>query len=167
MSLKKFGDFINESRGSGLETKLPEGINSVADVEKFILVLAKTQNLYHFDDDASEIISTSGAEIFTPEEAAKINSLMEKSFDICDEHYVKSGKIKEHGFWEGFIKGVFFGYVAFSAGEDPESVLYVVSGSGGPGKVKSTSYKDYQEMESLELDETETDKWFAGLNPVA
>lgn len=166
MSLKKFDDFINESRGVDLDEKLPADINSVEDVEQFILTLAKTQNLYHFDDDAKDIVTSSGNEAFSESEAEIINKLMEKSFDVCDKHYVKSGKIKEHGFWEGFIKGVFFGYVAFSASEDPEAKLYVVQGSGGTGNVKYTSYKDYQEMESQELDDSQTDEWFSKLNPV-
>lgn len=166
MSLKKFDEFINESRGVDLGDKLPSDVKSVADVEQFILTLAKTQNLYHFDDDAKDIVSSNGGRVFTDSEAEVINKLMEKSFEVCDRHYVQSGKLKEHGFWEGFIKGVFLGYVAFSASEDPEAKLYVVAGSGGPGKVKYTSYKDYQEMESQELDEAATDAWFSKLNPV-
>jgi hypothetical protein len=159
--MKNFEEFsLNEAAGGvNILQHIPQDVTTVKDAEQLILGLSKNGLLFHFDDDPHEIVSSkNGGLVFTEEEADKIQELMEKAFDVCNTHYGI-----QHGLWEGLIKGVFFGYIAFSAEEKPDSTVYVVEGSGGPGKVRTVAYIDYQEMESEEYNNEETDKWFQQL----
>lgn len=163
MSLKNFGDFINEglNEDAGSALVLPDQLTTTKDVEQFILTLAKAGKLYHFDDDPSDMIDMSGKEIFTAEEAEKVGKLMDQSFDICQKHY----KI-EHGFWEGMIKDVYAGgLLVFTADEEQATgEMYIVSGSGGPGNVKKTSIQDYNDtIKGIENDEAKIEAWFKNL----
>jgi len=174
MALKNFGDFVNEGMNEDAMSALvlPENLSTIKDVEQFLLTLAKAGKIYHFDDDASDIIDMSGKEIFSPEEAEKVNKLMDQAFDICQKHY----KI-EHGFWEGMVKEVHgsAGLISFTADEDPTTGdIYIISGSGGPGNVKKTSIKDYNETikssttsEDGDMDEDKIDAWFKNLQDAA
>lgn len=159
--IKGWDQFLNESENT------PTDIKTVNDVEKFILGLAKTGKLFHFDDSASTIIKSGGSKLFKREEAAKIEAAMDQSFEVCEKEFGKQG------LWEGFVKGVFIGYIAFGASKADDGNVYIVKGNGGPGKIKITTLADYKDMESKFMDpsidddaennENDINKWFDSL----
>jgi hypothetical protein len=66
-------------------TQLPSKLETVQDVERFISSLYKNHEFFHLDDDAADIVDTkTNQPIFTPDEAKKINELLEQAFEICD-----------------------------------------------------------------------------------
>ena len=61
-------------------------ITSIEDVKAFAHYLANDLHLnFHPDDDFSSYINYEKNEsVFTPEEAAKYNALMNECFDVCE-----------------------------------------------------------------------------------
>lgn len=166
-NLKRFGDFgmNEEDKGNWLDT-LPVEVKTVKDAEKLLLALAKADKIYHFDDDPHDVVNAiNHKELFTENEADIVKKLVDQAFDICAKHYGK-----QHGFWEGLIKDVFMGYIAFTADEDQATAdMYVVAG-GGKNNVKVIPQLRYDEQlgqmydeDNGEYDETAVDKWFGKL----
>lgn len=140
-------------------------INTVKDVENFLLDLAREGKLYHFDDPADDIVGPHGP-LFTDKEAVNVQDAMDKSFEVCEKTFGKDG------FWEGMIKHVMGGYIVFGADVEPATGdVYVVSGEGGKNNVKTTTLADWQEIandpkyytEENGFNEEAIDKWFNGL----
>lgn len=57
-----------------MKTTIPRKISTVDQANKFINDLAKNGELFHFDDDPSEIINASRKFSFTKEECVKLRS---------------------------------------------------------------------------------------------
>ncbi len=82
-----------------MKTIIPQSISSVQDVENFISGLIKNNEMFHLDDNAHDIINgNTGENLFTKDEADKVNELMEQAFNICQpwdlkvvDDYVKAG----------------------------------------------------------------------------
>lgn len=63
-------------------------INTIEDVKLFAFQLVNNENLsFHPDDDFSDYINLETKErLYSVEEAASLNQLMEKCFDICEQN---------------------------------------------------------------------------------
>lgn len=68
-----------------MRTQLPQQLTNADEVSAFISALIANDEMFHLDDDASEIIDGRTDErLFTDEEADKINELMQQAFNICE-----------------------------------------------------------------------------------
>lgn len=136
----------------------PEQVKTPKDAEQLLLALAKDGMMYHFDDDPKDVVSASGP-VFTPGQAERLKALMDQAFKACEPI---------GGLWEGLVKGVFMGYTAFTADQEPITAdIYVVDGEGPD--VRQTTYSDYVDMqerlydEDKGYDESAVDAWFKKL----
>jgi hypothetical protein len=152
----KYNEFLNESSGTDLVKKLPKKISSTNDAEKFLIELARAGKIFHFDDDAHDIITKDG-QLFTEEEAEQINELVDQAFSVCEKKFGKNG------FWEGFIKDVLPKWMVFSGSKD----VYIIKEFGGSNDfVKKISEKEYEDIQieyrdkDGNFDVDAFDKWF-------
>lgn len=84
---EKIGDIIENSDGSKSQVVAivrPE-LETVKDVELFIINLNNNGTLYHFDDDAHDIINCHTRQsLFSAQEADEMNLIVDKARQICD-----------------------------------------------------------------------------------
>jgi NTP pyrophosphatase (non-canonical NTP hydrolase) len=71
------GNFVKQK-----ELVLPNEIKSFVDVNKFVINLYENNSLFHFDDDANDILED-GFFKFNEKEADKINTLVNQCFNVC------------------------------------------------------------------------------------
>lgn len=68
-----------------MKTILPDAITCEYAAKYFIDQLYENGELFHLEDDAKDIIASStGARLFTDEEATKINSLLDQLYEVCE-----------------------------------------------------------------------------------
>ena len=78
-----------ESSNNHVINKFHTNINTIEDVKKFINMLYIEFNLnLHPDDPFQDYIDKDGKEIFTNEEATKLNKIMDDAFDVCEKNNV-------------------------------------------------------------------------------
>lgn len=154
MRIQDFQGFINESDGT---SPLLDDLNALGEVknmkdaETLVLILAKHNMIYHFDDDAREIIGfRSDKEVFSPQEGDKLNELMGQA------HALPNG-----GLWEGLIKHVIgIGpFIVYSADEDD---VYVTLGSGH--KTIRVSREEWDAADQSHMDPNDEGSYMESLN---
>lgn len=68
-----------------MKTIIPERITTPAQANEFIENLYNNGELYHIDDEPADIINgITSAPLFTPEEAARVNTAIRQVFEACD-----------------------------------------------------------------------------------
>lgn len=66
----------------------PEDLHDVDDVRRFFKWLLENQSLnFHPDTDFNNYVGAGGRRIYTPDQAAHLNRLMRKAFEICPNVY--------------------------------------------------------------------------------
>lgn len=83
---------MNRQKPKLMRSRLPDEITSMDEVQQFFEELAKHGELFHIEDDPYDIYITQTDErMFTDEEAAHINSLINQSYahveDPCEFAY--------------------------------------------------------------------------------
>lgn len=68
-----------------MKTQLPEKIETVKEAEAFLKALIANNEHFHPEDDASEIITSTGEDLFDEWEASKINKLMGQIWDLNED----------------------------------------------------------------------------------
>lgn len=133
-------------------------ITTAEEALDYVVDLARLGKLFHFDDDAKEIVNDAGR-VFADDEADSVNAAMAQIRDVLSDHFGI-----DDGIWEGMVQGVIMGYLVLSV--DGRTV-YVIKGGGGKGCVKVTTMADWKRLEDSidpeDNDDSAIDAWFDGL----
>lgn len=154
---------MNTNSKPDLLTLLPKQVINIHDAEAVLLALAMCDKMYHFDDDPREIAC------FTPEEAEAVDTLMEQADDVTRLHFgMVDNRWVNAGIWEGIVKDVLPGYMAFGADND-RATIYVYNDF----KLSQVYQDEWEKIkvdtfdeESGAYDTDGLDPWFEGLERV-
>ena len=81
-----------------MKTRIPQSIRSEETAKRFIDKLVKNGEVFHFEDDAFDIVDAKGEYVFNENEARRMNLAISKMYDIegfdpC-EYFIKNHKIQ-------------------------------------------------------------------------
>lgn len=136
---------MNINQRPDLLSQLPKAVNNILDAEAVLLALARSNKMYHFDDDPHYI------DCFTTEEADVLQVLMQQMDEVTRVHYrMESDPIINVGIWDGLVKDLLpIGFLLFGA-DDSGATLYVYNYEDNPS---TTTIEEWNRTKALALED--------------